>query len=57
MQLVKELHQDIQEFIFNGSTIVLPELIRLFECSDPGIAMLHEELETLCIDINLTQVK
>lgn len=56
MQVLEQLHQDMQEFIFNGTTIVLPELIRLFECSDLGIAQLHEELEALCIDINLSKV-
>lgn len=54
--MIEQLHQDMPEFVFNGTTIVLPELIRLFECSDQGIGQLHEELEALCIDINLSKV-
>jgi hypothetical protein len=57
LKLLNQLHQDMQEFIFNGSTIVLPELIRLFECTDTSVLQLHEELEALCIDINLTKVR
>lgn len=57
LKLLDQLHQDMQEFIFNGTTIVLPELIRLFECSNPSILELHEELEALCIDINLARVR
>ena len=54
---MNQLHQDMQEFIFNGTTIVLPELIRLFECTDTSVIQLHEELEALCIEINLTKVR
>lgn len=57
LKLLEQLHQDMQEFIFNGTTVVLPELIRLFECSDKSVLQLHEELEILCIDINLTKVQ
>lgn len=57
LKLLDQLHQDMQEFVFNGTTIVLPELIRFFECSDTSIQQLHEELEAICIDINLTKVK
>ncbi|KAK4015632.1 hypothetical protein OUZ56_030607 [Daphnia magna] len=57
LKLLDQLHQDMQEFIFNGTTIVLPELIRLFECSDKSVLQLHEELEVLCIDINLTKME
>ena len=56
LKLLDQLQQDMQEFVFNGTTVVLPELIRLFECSDCSVLQLHQELESLCIDINLTKV-
>ena len=57
LQLIEQLHQDMQEFVFNGTTIVLPELIRCFQASAPDILHLHEQLENLCIDINHANVK
>ena len=51
------LETDLQEFILHGTTIVLPELIRLFECSDDSVTQLHEELQVLCIDLNLSRVR
>ena len=55
-QLLWQVHQDVQEFVFNGTTILLPEIVGLFQCSDSGIMQLHQELEALCIDINLSKV-
>lgn len=45
LQSVSQLCQDIQEFIFNGATIVLPEIVHLFKCSDPSVLTIYKELE------------
>jgi len=55
-QLLWQVHQDVQEFVFNGTTILLPEIVGLFQSGDSGVVQLHEELEALCIDINLSKV-
>lgn len=55
-QLLWRVHQDVQELVFNGTTILLPEIVTLFQCGDSGVVQLHEELEALCIDINLSKV-
>ncbi len=56
LEMLGQLHQEMQEFVFNGTSILLPELIRLFECSSPDILHVHEELEALSIDINTSKV-
>ena len=50
------VYQEVQEFIFNGTTIVLPEMIHLFQCSDASVISIYKELASLSATLNASKV-
>lgn len=56
VQSLRQLLQDLQEFVYNGTTIVLPEMIRLFESSDASVLHVYRELQALCAHMSLSKV-
>lgn len=56
LQCLSVVYQEVEEFIFNGVTIVLPEMIHLFQCSDPSVKSIYKELTQLSITINASKV-
>ena len=52
LECLSTVYQEVGEFIFNGATIVLPEMIHLFQCSDPSVKSIHSQLAQLSASIN-----
>ena len=56
LDCLSSVYQEVEEFIFNGVTIVLPEMIHLFQCSDPSVKSIHKELAHLAATVNASKV-
>ena len=46
----------MQEFVYNGTTIVLPEMIRLFESADANLLHIYTKLQGICSNMRLSKV-